>query len=200
INKNPMRFYVIICMCLGAIWVMFLFEVFMSDLNSFQIIDGSFLKQKLKSLTVSQKQLSKNLDIDDSSLSRWIAKNAMPADMVWRLKKEIHLSIDDVKVLLKTPAYKVFFRKKFLSKVPEKSEKNAISWAQSFLALSSLHADRKFLPVDLSSLDDPEFIAEKIRDYLKFDQILSARNMVSLLREQGIEVGFIPFDKLDIDG
>src|SRR5690606_37169679 len=42
--------------------------------------------------------------------------------------------------------------------------------------------------------------AEKIRDYLKFDQILSARNMVSLLREQGIEVGFIPFDMLDIDG
>lgn len=172
----------------------------MSESSAFQNIDGVFLKQKIRSHSLSQKELSKKLDVDDGTLSRWIAKNAMPANLVWRLKKEISLSMEDLRNLLKTPSYKVFFRKRFVSKVPPESEKNAVNWAQTFLSLSSLHSDRKFVPTDLSSIDDPEYISEKIRDYLKFDKILSLRNMVALLRDQGIEVGFIPFSKLNIDG
>jgi len=172
----------------------------MSESTSFQEIDGLFLKQKLKSSSISQKILSDKLGVDDGSLSRWISKNLIPANMVWRIRKEIGLSVEDVKVLLKAPSYRVYFRRKFLGKVQDHSERNAINWAQTFLSLSTLHSDRKFLPIDLSSSTDAELVAEKIRDYLKFDQILSIRNMVSLLREQGIEVGFIPFSKLEIDG
>jgi Zn-dependent peptidase ImmA (M78 family) len=166
--------------------------------SSFQKINSELLKSKLRSMDLRQNVLAENLGIDDGSFSRWISTNKLPSNLIWRVKKEVNFSNEELKDFIFAPRYKVFFRKRFLGVVPEEIQKNAINWAQTFLGLSTLHSDSTFIPTPLDSLDDPEEVADKIRNIFGFDEYLSIRTMVSKLREQGIEVGFIPFKELNI--
>lgn len=165
---------------------------------SFQKINSELLKSKLRKMSLKQSVLAESLGIDDSSFSRWVAANKLPSNLIWRIKKEVNFSNEELEKFIYAPSYKVFFRKRFLGDVPEQIKNNAINWAQTFFGLSTLHSDSTFIPTPLDSLDDPEEVSDKIRNIFGFDEYLSIRTMVSKLREQGIEVGFIPFKELSI--
>jgi len=161
-----------------------------------QRINRSYLSDLLKSKGLNQKTLAERLGENEKSFSRWLTQEEIPSRLVWNFRKELNLKSEEMKILLMVPEFKVFFRRKFLTEVPTDIKSKAVGWARTFLDLSSLHASKKFIPMDLSNEKTPEDISEKIKNLLKIPPRITLDTLICALREQGVEVAFVPFGLL----
>jgi hypothetical protein len=161
-----------------------------------QRIDRSYLIELLRVQSRHQKDVAEQLGENEKNFSRWLNQGLIPSRLVWSLRKTLGLNSSNMKLLLMVPEFKVFFRRKFLSEVPERIKEKAISWAKTFLDLSSLHSSKKFIPIDYGNEEDPVLVAEKINNILNIPEKVTLDTLITSLREQGIEVAFVPFGLL----
>ena len=172
----------------------------MEQTQTTQRVDSEVLIQILGRREKSLNGLAKDLGISTSTFHRWVTEaKALPQPVIWQVCDKLDMDQNETNSFLMVPHYQAFFRRRFLGKVPEQTEKNAIELAKTYLNLSTLHADSRFRPIDLSKEDNPDLIAELIRRYFEFTATLSLKHMVTNLREAGIEVGFVNFTKIQID-
>lgn len=165
-----------------------------------QRINRSFFDELLTARSLSQKAVAEQLGENEKSFSRWLNQGQIPSRLIWGLRRTLGLKSEEMKILLMVPEFKVFFRRRFLAEPPEETKNTAISWAKTFLDLSSLHSSKKFVPVDYSEQEDPVFVADKIKSLLNIPERVTLDTLISALREEGIEVAFVPFSLLNACG
>lgn len=165
-----------------------------------QKIDTDALIAALKRRDQSLAGLAKELKVSPSNLHRWVTVDkTLPRTLVFDIGSRLDLEREEMDMLLMAPRYHTFFRRQFLGDVPEETKKNAIELAKTYLNLSTLHSAAKFCPTDLSHEDNPERVAEHIRRYFQLPTPLSFKLMITKLRESGVEVGFVRFDRICTD-
>lgn len=161
-------------------------------------LNRSALATALKCRGLNQLQLSEVLKVNEKSLSRWLNEGRFPTEHLLDLMTELDLAREEADAILLRPKFKVFFRIKYLGKVPNAIEQQAQEMASTLLKLTFLNSNYRFLAPNASTLDSAGEVANQIRRYTQIKDFSNLEGVILSLAEQGVEVAIVPFEKFGL--
>lgn len=161
-------------------------------------IDKEAFLKALKARGTTQAAVATKIGANPKSFSRWINEGYFQSQHLWDLTETLVLSEEELDTILMIPTYKVFFRKRFLHKVPESLKEKAIELAETIFSLTYLNTRSHFYPPNVSRLQSSIEVADQIRKHTKIKKFNGLPGIISCLAEQGVEIALIPFKKFKL--